>query len=86
MNLGGFILKLVHSRLQDKVMVCERCGLQYPVKLFQCPHCTELDEAGLTNFKKTIKERGKAVSNIGSYFLYAAFVLLALVIFAFMFL
>lgn len=56
---------------------CRRCGLRHRVKVERCPHCADLDEAGLAELKMHIEQRHRANAGLGKAFFYIAAVILA---------
>jgi hypothetical protein len=56
---------------------CRRCGLRHRPKAERCPHCADLDEAGLAELKTHIRRQHRANAGLGRLFLYAAGLILA---------
>lgn len=59
---------------------CDRCGLRYPRKASECPHCSGLDEQALAQLRERIAEERAGTTNLGWMMGLAAAALLALVL------
>ncbi len=58
--------------LIKRTQKCERCGLLFPKKAIECPHCTDLNDRELSELKQEIQERHVANKNLGMVFMAAA--------------
>jgi len=54
---------------------CGRCGLLYPVKARQCPHCGGLTDAEVEQLKRRTRDEQASDANLGLLFLYVAVLL-----------
>lgn len=54
---------------------CGRCGLLYPVKARQCPHCSGLTDAEVEQLKRRTRDEQASDANLGLLFLYVAVLL-----------
>lgn len=70
--IGGLGAKLAMLKAQRPLRECERCGLYFDSKLETCPHCSELDNAGLLELKQKIERQHQANKNLGVLFFYLA--------------
>jgi hypothetical protein len=72
MALGGFNpIGLIPGRKKPQRR-CERCGLYRDQGQVDCPHCSNLDDHELAEFKRLINERAEANRNLGWSFLVVA--------------
>lgn len=60
---------------------CERCGLRFPRKEAQCPHCADLSDPEVLDLKEGMQEEQQGHANLGKLFYFiAALVAAALVV------
>ena len=52
--------------------VCDRCGLWYPKKKNQCPHCEGMNDAEVAVLKEQYEDLHQGNSNLGRQFLLIA--------------
>lgn len=62
------------SKLKRRT-TCPRCSLKYAATLARCPHCSELDSAGLVELKLWIEQNQQANARLGKTFVYLALLL-----------
>ena len=56
---------------------CQRCGLRYPRKAAQCPHCADLEEQGLAALRERVAEEHAGAAELGRFLGIAAAVIAA---------
>jgi hypothetical protein len=66
-----------------RTLKCARCGLRYPVKDAQCPHCAQLSDREVERLRQRIADEHRGNANLGRLFLYiAVLLLLAILLFS----
>jgi hypothetical protein len=80
MGPGGTEQVLIYFKIQ-RVHRCDRCGMQYPWRLNQCPHCSALTDEELVLFKQRRKQELNEIAGLGRVFLGLAILLLILMVF-----
>lgn len=61
---------------------CERCGLRYPARKPECPHCKGLSEREVENLRQQAIQKHRANAHLGKLFLaLAALIILGLLLF-----
>lgn len=62
------------AKLKNR-QTCPRCSLKYDRTLPACPHCGDLDSAGLADLKLRIELDQRANTRLGRLFVYLAIVI-----------
>ena len=64
----------------NSMQKCNRCNLQFPTEEKFCPHCKELTDEEVKALKLKKQEEHKGNSNLGKFFIYAAILLILLMV------
>lgn len=66
---------------QLKSAQCERCGLYHPKDAIECPHCAQLNESQLEEFKIRLLRQKENSKKLGRKFYLAAVIIVLLMIY-----
>lgn len=61
---------------------CERCGLRFPRKKIQCPHCADLGDREVLDLKERMQEEQQGHANLGKLFYFIAAIVAAVLVLA----